>query len=85
MEGARGSTNMLNFDLLVFAGRFDAASSQDVLDDAISELPALLESDQTLEGHAEAVMVRETDRYGSINVAGTALLGVRITTEVHSR
>lgn len=82
--GAGGATalSVCEFDVILFAGRYQAAAAQDTLDGYMTTLPAALEGDQTLGGEAEVVIVREATNYGVVTVADSQFLGVRFVTEV---
>ncbi len=84
-EGGTTGLNRVVFDIIVFAGRWDSASGQDVLDGLMTRLPEAVEADQTLGGAAHVVNVLEATNYGTVTVADTAFLGIRYVTEVYAR
>ena len=80
-----GGLVVLRFDVIVFARRFNADAGQESLDDLITAVPAVLESDQTLAGEASVVTVTDASNYGLVTVADTQYLGCRFGVEVHAR
>ena len=85
MDGTAGPLTLCRFDVVVFAGRFESAAGQTVLDELVGTLPDILEADQTLGETALVVIVREATNYGVVTVADTVYLGCRFDVEVYAK
>ena len=80
---ARATARMV-FDVVVFAGRFEAASSQGFIDDLVAQIPEAIEADQTLDGTAKVATVTEASNYGVVTVADSSFIGARFVVEVYA-
>ena len=87
VAGEGGTTGLVRcvFDIIVFAGRWETAAGQTVLDGLMTRLPEAVEADQTLAGTAHVVNVTSATSYGTVTVADSTFVGCRFITEVYTR
>ena len=74
---------LVRFDVVAFAGRFDAGVSQGILDGIVDDMPGWLEDGET--NFSDFTVVRSVGDYGVVTVAGVGYLGCRFDVEVHAR
>ena len=75
----------LRFTILIAAQRFEASSSQEMLNDYLVTVPTALEADKTLDGTVETLLVTEASNYGPITFADSVFLSVQLEIEVFAR
>jgi len=74
----------LRFTILIAAQRFEASSSQEMLNDYLVTVPTALEADKTLDGTAQTLLVTEASNYGPITFADSVFLSVQLDLEVYA-
>ena len=75
----------LRFSILIAAQRFEASSSQEILNDYLVTVPTALEADPTLNGECETLQVIQAINYGPITFADSVYLSVQLDLEVYAR
>ena len=75
----------LRFSILIAAQRFEASSSQEILNDYLVTVPTALEADPTLNGECETLQVIQAINYGPITFADSVYLSVQLDMEVYAR
>ena len=75
----------LRFSILIAAQRFEASSSQEILNDYLVTVPTALEADPTLDGECETLQVTQAINYGPITFADSVYLSVQLDLEVYAR
>jgi hypothetical protein len=75
----------LRFSILIAAQRFEASSSQEILNDYLVTVPTALEADPTLNGECETLQVTQAINYGPITFADSVYLSVQLDLEVYAR
>lgn len=88
MAGSAGGLQEFRFEIIALAGRFDSASSQNVLDALISGTGSVItavEGDKTLGGAAVDTTVDSARDYGTVMVDGVPYWGVRFLVTILAR
>ena len=75
----------LRFSILIAVQRFEASSSQEILNDYLVTVPTALEADPTLNGECETLQVTQAINYGPITFADSVYLSVQLDLEVYAR
>lgn len=88
MAGSAGGLQEFRFEIVALAGRFDSASSQNVLDALITGTGSVItavEGDKTLGGAAIDTTVDSARDYGTVMVDGVPYWGVRFLVTILAR